>query len=704
MTQQESSKVARSVTLKRILIVALVAPAVFIAAFWATRTPERPRFDENAWRDATAVLQQQVGKAAVEHGVFAIPKAEILVPERSFACVPSSYTWPLSTEQVLRGSTVVVLDGPRSFLVSKSPVCPVADPVAKLDEQLARHIFGVLCYLELVEANGVTGFVDSRYSDWTFHLNDANFDNPNSPLTSDGKPINTRLVTPQQKGRLATLYFDSLVEGGAVHFLEKPDDISALGKELIERGLPVRNICDAIRVNYGLGFLTSHPDQAALPLLKRVDRITQKSQQHSKWMRLPLIRRFFMDERFVSYLAMVSDTLWAAETLAGRSEAERIQLAFDARVAGGRQSFAAAFYLAPAHPFEYARLLAEHYPTCDAKSRAESIRNYYRSWGSDVQVAQAGADDADPVARFAANWQLFSTTKDPKYLLECVGCIKSLNSDPAVNAHQLRIFYGRLAQAFFDDPTLVQVPEAFLGLLRAFPDNKSLNGFVLSKPAAAERISAVLLLAGGSENANAAMKIAGTFETLAAASPNDDYFHGTADSSIGLATLCAIANAKDPLVADTVLEFLDARKPGLDSSVCEPLIAGLAARGDSRLVGILEAALDAERRFPSTRPCRDPNVDYENITFRQFLSRALVTVEMRNAPDPIAYLGDSTGIDLGLMTQPVARFFADRYTTSELQAFLADDRCARIRTPLYLALCIQHDKIAATGAPERGQK
>jgi len=690
---QEAAKSGRGKMLRRaVALLCVAAAACFVYAYTAKYLAERPRFDEAAWTDANAVLVEVVGKDAVERGVVTIPKAKIAVPRRAFArtgLCPST----VITCEVLHGPCMMLfLDGPRSFIVRKSETCPFADPVALIDEEKARHIVSVLHYLEWLQAPTVTGAVSRNEGELyrSFSLDAANYGY--ATVSPEGKKLDTGAIALQLKGHLALAYVEGLFRRSEVRIATDADAIRALGKALLEHGLPPRNACDGLRMNYGIGFLTTYPDTSAIALLARAFKISQRGKADTWWKRLPLVSQFCAREKCEEYLSSADDAIRAETTLAGKPEGERAQTAFDAHPPNRGMPSWATWYLPTARPSDYAQLLASSLPSCDSTARREMISTYYRIWGKDVRVAQAGTRDTVVQTRFAANLQIFKLTRDPKALSACLACLGALY-DPAKDVRYLLArYYGSLTQAYFDDPTLDQIPAAFLAVVNGAGDEQALAQYLQPVPEAMERILAVLLMAGGKENTGAAIRIASAYEIADLASPRGGYFSVHTDMYMGYPTMYAVQNARDPQTIERIIEFLQARSPKLSSGVCEALVRGLAERGETRLAPILAAALEEDRRSPTGRKCADQDKGYALMDFTDFLNRARMIVEMRNAADPIAYLSDTKARDLQLLQEATARFLEERYTTPQLQALLADERCGGFQSAICLAIMHQREK------------
>jgi len=691
---QDATKSNRGKTLKRVAALLCIAAVGWFAYAYATRyLAERPQFDEAAWSDANAVLVEVVGKDAVERGVVAIPKAKIAVPKRSFA-LTGIQPQPLISREMIWGNFIsVFLDGPRSYLTRKSKVCPQADCVALLDEEKARHIFAVLYYLEKLQAATVTGRVNAKdsYLNRRFHLNDANYLGTGAQLASDGTKVDTVLIAHQLKAHLALSYIDDLFRSGQVRVTDSADQIRALGKALVAHNLPPHSVFGALPAEDGVDFLTTYPDPSALTLLTRAQRMAERAHSDGWWKHAPLVGRFYGPGAYACYLDGAEFAIWAAKALGGRPENERAQIAFNAREANRKDSYGPTCYLERAQPSEFAKLLAAKYPSYDARTRADLMHTYYFCRGTDIRVAQAGVDDSDIQARFLANWYVFKATRDPKALSTCLACLVGLYDVTKSNQYLLERYYGPLTQAYFDDPTLGEIPTAFRSITNGVGDEQALAQYLQPAPGALERILAVLLMAGGKENTDAAMRIAGAFEISDFVLPNGGYFHIRGEPSIGYATMLAIQSAENPQIADSIIEFLKARSPKLSSGICEAFVTGLAERGDTRLMEILDAAMK-EERSSTGRKCVDRDTGSVLMDFADFLLRARMTVEMRNAADPIAYLSDTKTRDPALLQEAAARLLEERYTTVQLQALLADERCAGFRSAICLAIMHEREK------------
>ncbi|MHC4715244.1 MAG: hypothetical protein ACYTAN_18570 [Planctomycetota bacterium] len=72
----------RKMSLRKRILIAAAAIGVIHFLFWFTPRwwVTRPRFYEDAWREAVSILEEEVGAKAVEAGLARIPRAKISVP------------------------------------------------------------------------------------------------------------------------------------------------------------------------------------------------------------------------------------------------------------------------------------------------------------------------------------------------------------------------------------------------------------------------------------------------------------------------------------------------------------------------------------------------------------------------------------------------------------------------------------------------
>lgn len=570
-------------------------------------------------------------------------------------------------------------------------------PIAQLSENDARRICATVFYSDSTAAESMSGQYDVRYSCCRLFVNDPDFPSGTLPSRDTGS------VLGQLRARTAARLLHSVMRDKAT-FLSDSSALSSWAREALHRSVPPRTMAAALEADHAIEQLEMNPDAAALPLLRKAAATTTPSRFWDSLASLPLLKNVLASRKYGEWLGEADFAIWAAENLPGKSPELVPGLLRDLYGTPRTLGYFARKYLETNHPESAAAAIVASCQSLDASMRGSKLREYY-IWGRDPAVALAFAADADSLTRFHANLRLYDLTGDSKYVasllsglpplagalspgvpskpgyatLSQTGALavrtKSAPVSPAGvalaagtpnTAGPTNSCYRMLAEVYFRYPA-PEIADALRAALSALP-----NGPAGLESYTAEPLAAVLILARGRANFDAAIAIVDTCKPM----PNGD----------GLILRHAIKRCGDPEVIDALVELLSKRSPDFRGRLCEAVVEGLAARGDERILPLIEAALVQEASAPSSYKAEDSNAYGRAITIGDMLSRAALIVQMRTAADPLAFLLEMPDAEMAALSRPAAELLAERFTADQLRLLLSDRRYAFLRDAIYCAL------------------
>lgn len=640
----------RNMSLRKRLLVAVLAIAAVHASFyyiprwWLTR----PRFDEAAWREAVEILKADVGAAAVEKGLFSIPRIPVSTP----------YEVVTSATMTARDSTPLLPYGQRqkevwlrlggddcAMLFTKSHTGfsgqPVIDSIeaCRLGPAEARHVWRVLKYLSTAPSTAA-----SKWEPWPSALRQATdkgghalWMTPPARTFPEVPATVATLVIDQLRGSCASSYLWGLKCGGAVTVSSSPDaNIPEIIK--VSRGVMARARAYTEQVDSVVRLLLEYPDKRLLKPLRSVSRRFSPSAVYEWFSQIPALASsmaFDMPTFFEpDYPPDIVDAqIWAIEALAeGERGREALWEAAFTHAAWTARNRRALIVTSALWPDEWQKRVREDFISQNHERETVLMERFYDLCPDDPRVAQIAMGTS-----YRAPLHLYRITGDPQYLkgaMQAIGLwklnLRLLLADDAWSADAARIALDQLRH-----------------------ERSTMGG---TSPACA--------LASSKDDASYLLALADTPDMLRIAGVASDLIQNTA---------LRLLRYQDPTpVRRGLADFLAARPE--DAAGSSVALGVLAEIGDLETAQALRAD-DAKRGYPAA-------------------ADIAAVIEARFAADLLAYLvalqnrGRLAASDEDSVADGILRALAARYSMEDLQCLLADERYT-VLTPLLYAVMLE---------------
>jgi hypothetical protein len=700
-----------NLTLRRRIIIAVLAIAVIHALFrWLPGYIERrPRFYGDAWARAVEILKEEVGPAAVENGVFYIPREG---------------AWRFTSAFMVRPSldAIVWHPGPDlSALLDRK--------VARLSRREAQQLLATFRYLSLVKVRTMPPPCRDR-TRLEFYV----FDGRHMLLDYDGRQQGNLFdvrVASNAVGRFSRM----LAVSDDIEPVESDDEIASALCRVLKSCTPPRNRFEAALIDHAANGLWQHPARDAVPDLAIVNRLIRTRQREGRWSdvfrKLPLVGRFFSRELqdweqdwrgdFIAR-SVLSKALWCCENLAGKSEAEQIA-AWERAIFGKEPEDCPTSLFVRNHREEFARLLLKHWDSVSSDHRRSVYLNDVRNCDPDtvreiagrlaeseypvfqvhanrtlyeltgerkyidrlLEIARSSEDSATPSARIDTNRVLYELTGDHKYIEDLLE-ITRLPEDPAaltVDKHSeiRQNVIEPLLGLYTQHPSLDAVRDRLIDTWQSLSD-AGLEWRVMRMDFFADRVCSALIRAGGRENIEVAM-------AMIRKEGEDQQLEASRQGYLWRPSLSCekdLLSSRDPHLSDAILDYLRGELPGLSQSAWFTLARVLALKGDERLAVLFREALprveEIEAQSPSL-PIRldDPDLGTPDLSKPQVV-KGLIAI----AEDRVGFILDlpDREREIALLIGGTALFRG--YTEEELLALMAEERCEPLLFTLYQQL------------------
>jgi hypothetical protein len=684
-------------SLRSRIIIAVAAIALVHALFrWVPGYVERrPRFYEDAWKRANEILKEEVGAAAVENGVFYIPREKISVA--STGGTWRRYEWAF---MVLPSGDAFV-GHPLDYLSADHP-----GKWARLSPDEAQQLLATFRYLLLARVRSVPES-DSGESEGSFYSFDGRrmLPGPDSGDSSgpfhlfDGRHMLSeyeysyhRYFEPlaslpgDAKANAAERVCRSLAESGEITFIESEDETAAALCRVVKYCRRIRNPFEAALLGYAARDLRQCPTADAVPALAKVKRPAGTFESRSDWQDtledIPVIGRFFGWDKSQDWRRVyVGDALWACENLVGKSEAERLAAYETALFSEERPRVSVPLFV-EGYPAEFTTLVLKHWDSLSEDARSLYL-HFAHGWGDGGRaIAERLADSED--LSVDSNCLLYEVTGERKYLTAALEAVRTPVDLAALNSdehYELQTAFSQLAEIYKEDPSLEQVRERFISLWQSLSATglewHEMDDFDV------EEICKGLLSAGGRENIEIAWEMIRKSDDKSEW-PFPKWFFRALHADLW----CAhdLLQSHDPLVADAILEFVRGELPELKRCAWLPLSRVLALKGDERLAVLLREALPrVEDGVPRTPYYRSP--PEATYYFKSEILKGLITVvECINADDQVVFLLGLPDGELELVTDLGETGLLANYTEDQILAFMAEERCEPLLSLLYSTL------------------
>jgi len=667
-------------SMKRRVVIAVVAIAVIHGGVYLFAS--RPRFYEPAWRDAVGVLKRQVGKAAVENGVFTIPRRWIVVPRRDVVLVGkrgSPWNMLHGRAQKVTEFACLVNNGEESRLIRactwswyggrKAYDTDSDCAVEGIKADAARHARAVIAYLGMVKSAGQCGlFPDYEFQELVPVTTVYPSGLVAAPFTPYSKTVSVRLVQSDCIAR----YLEDLLRGDVEHLSSASSDVVPALLQVVKTAFSKPQDADMAR--FALGILRNYPDKQSIPILQ--EKMLQEAARlassrkgvAAKIRDWPFVGRFFAETPGLEYLKEdVDRSIWSAETFADGPKNEKWKSAAEALAtdADAYHCRSAAKYIGAGRDSGLSEYFSSNYGTMCTCAKYFLLQDYEQCFGNDQAFARTAASDPDAGVKTLALWNIHRITgadADRQLFLEAL---------PSADAVVFRMLIP-LEKLGFDSETL----ERASALLRA------------RYPSARCGMSLPFSLAdvGGEDN----IRFLGN--VLAAPVPNGA---GTGGEMPRIAAAMALAYTGDPRAIKELVAYL--RAP-VDEVACGVVLRLAALTCDEETLDEVDSLV----RAPSwpLPECRDEGVFLVNAQ-KSADPVSFIREEFRRDIPAREEYGEATFV-FGPAVQhvlTVAAVLAERLTEDELERALADEPSDSMRYMLYLALVRHRFKAAESAQP-----
>ncbi len=693
-------------TLKVRIIIAVVAIAAIHAAF--TFIPPwwdaRPRFYPDAWAEADSILREEVGNAAVDKGLFFIPKDKVRAP-RNLEITLTSNLPPqndtLSDSCLVCGDTVYLGNAQR---------------LARVSPEKARHVVAVFAYLRNVVAadQGEPPEIDS--TSFFYRLKEDSFVRAKD---DDGE----RTLVAAVRVHSGLRYCERL-QNGALPLLDQDEEIGRLAYALLQEVIPPRTSFQESLAETATDLLDESPCLDAVDLLKRMISIQDARDSASRrdWLRrIPVIGRLFAGPREDYDIPSADYVLTTTLALGGKSPQERVDFALnllfgEEKPSDELENFRPVCYLVQNWPDAFRERVIKEWPGLTPEDRGGYFRCINQCGTGIEAIAALVVAEDDEHLRAKAGCVLCKTTGESRFLDECIGLMPLWDKSDPSKDFEWTTECESLRDLYKEDRTLKAIPDYFSKAWLSLPQTSKNKDVLRHLPI--ESCFTTLTLAGRPDTLSAAVEILDVYADPPVSSPDTQFCGGVYRyNSIELFsedTYEMLVETADPACIDAMLAYLQKDPSCLMGRMREAYTNILAKRGDMRVLPLIEQAVLAAGpvKEPEAKATDDiesnaylyyggySSDDYQRRSYVNWLYRSAAEVRITNAPDPLAHLLASTEKERTFAAAPAAELLAARFTESELLALLADDTYAPIRMHVFLALCNRRylDREAATAS------
>jgi len=684
---------------KRLVVLSIVLAIAALIAWRCvlSRLNSRPRFYADSWNDAVAALREEVGSSLVDAGFWSIPRQPLALAGPCATAVQS-----LTDKDVkeFKGmSFFVSLDGSRSMLAGRvwsaeaATKPPVRARVARLTESEARGVIAAFRYLGTITPRHDLGDSDSierflRSGDFGA----ASYDTSPAPLApslSEDKSVLSAV-----RARAAARFAEKVVTIGRFQYLREDKDVSALALSTLGSCYPCKNRFSQETASNAIDLLEDYPAASAVKRLKWIEKRRQGNNWLDNLWRIPVIGSLFSAGRSDSSFDVSADSaLWTCENLSRKSAAQCVDIldgvAF-AKTSG--QNFSDCHFI-QRWPLEFNNSLKKHWSSLDG----DEIRNYLRCMNlcglPTPEIAQLAAGSQEGVTRARGNLMLYDLAGSGEYLARCLKDLPLWNDLRAVDPDTRRDWqpvYEGAALAYMRNKTLSEIPAALsAGIDKLRPQDLVWNAV---SEQLSDEVVAALVTAGGRPCADALANVFRCWTANELDSANEmGIYRSSHDEPIdflGDTTKRALAESRDPMVADVLLAYIESTSPAPEPRLRNAFVYALAMQGDRRLAAVLaKRSKPAAARESEEAVSSDFEATHEPRPGQPAADTSLAILDLRNAADPLAFLLERSSQGLIRMSDAAGFTLSDKYPAAELEKLLLDERFAKLAGPLYLALC-----------------
>jgi len=708
----------RNWSLRKRIFIAVTAIAVIHLAFyvgprwWYTR----PRFYPKGYEKAVSILKEEFGEAAVERGVFSIPKDAVVVPYKGFAKVQDTLSRTEFHVYLAGDGAYFYFDGLRG----KEWVALAARTTA----ETGRDAWAELAYLERTVIRGdITPDCEIQtYGTYTVFCDRVRLDRgvENGSYDAMERMHEERGVISYAKSELRARAVRAILEANSAVFASEAEQRREVLRAILGASVPPRSSWDRERILRLAGAYGEIAGEGDLGTLRRL-----KSAQFVRpwyWFayRLPVIGTWLEAKRglagyvgvgpmavaprsdhLMSYVNL-DGHIWAVEALAGKSSAERLRVLSETAFGSGRPDnltivHEAGKRLAREFPQEYGDLLAGNFrPFYDESKIAADPSWWAKTIAADEPLARLIAAEPYRGAEPSVCAALYRMTGDKSYLDRLKDVVRA-----RIGRDRSRAAMRALLDAYAKDRSLVDIPEfarEVLGVISLTTEGEGrdplkalwlgTNMIDFMIPADDSRCVEIL-----SELVNEPEKV---LEAAFAQSPRGRTLWAEAAKALGRSGL---PEARDALMRK-------AESPGFldDKTVAACVLRGLAISGEPRALPVLrdlavKAFLDAVHDGGANAIALGPGRDFRNA------AAAAAAVELASAPDRCERFAT---LDLAEVAGEPKGNYANRvpartvipstvlsciFSADDLRLILADYRCAEVRGNVITALYIKERRL-----------
>jgi len=699
----------RELPLRSRVLLVLAILAAICAAFYAVPRviTTWPRFDENAWAEATQALRAEVGSPSVDGGAFAVPRKKLSCPYRGHATL----TVDDGVKYERRWWMLVVAPGASRLVACKSKLVPAGghwrpyDPrTASLTDTQARRIWTALRFLSSVQSAPppdavietkqklvfMSCFADATWPRWRV-----------AERTTETKPLPLpTLVGMASQAR----YLDSL--SASLAWSTSPGDTVPAMIDWLRMASRPFTRADREAASWPVErYLSLHPDvRAVAPLCAVSYEVAWNKYCSFGWWRthVPFFRYPTRPDPFVQDYN--EGTFRFIEAVAGRSPQEQCRIATAIALSPEGKAVpatlaapaldprnehtlrrAALMYLAATQGDKWCETLLKHAESVGAVPRT-AMAMYYDELptASEARLARLGVNDPAPGISCYYRYHLFRITRD----LACLDPLWQMADAPGLSRGDGHNYASQtLAWAYCLDPSVGDLPAFFREHLNEDSWQEATSTIAKKGGPENDQFLSELIL----DRAKALRPFG--------YDPNDEDDETTGALNrvrIWVASYQAFYNPSS--AADSLCAFLkspEASRP--QGPFRDRAIAILGTVGDASALRILEelyaqqrsnvtwqsSKLDDPEWLPPGPACYTAMPDPVTL-----LSGSITAIRCRQSPDPLAFLRslDDASRKIAVSGPYLPTILAAKYSTEELEALLADPSHAWLRQPIYSAL------------------
>ncbi|MHC4714942.1 MAG: hypothetical protein ACYTAN_16995, partial [Planctomycetota bacterium] len=622
---------------------------------------------EEAWTRAVEILKEEVGDAAVDNGVFYIPREEISVASSGGAWI--NYGWAF-----------MVLPSGDVFLSSRKP------RIAHVPREQAQQLLATFHYLLLARFRSIPeSSSDAAYA--PFFVFDGRRMIPVEGYARAHSALDGRVRT-----NAARRFAGALAQSGDLKFIDSDDEMIAALCRAVNGCRRIRNRFEAALLRRAVNGLCECPTAEIAPALAKIKRFVDTLDDRSDWLDtledLPVIGRFFgWGESQQWRRVNVNEALWACENLPGKSEAEWLA-AYETAFFGEERPGISVCPLVKGHPEEFTKLVLKHWDSLSDGDRSSHLYCARICGDGGRAIAERLTDSEDLSERVSANCVLYKATGDRKYLTDSLEALQWPKDPGALNGNErykFRSAVGLVADLYKEDPSLEELRIGFISLWRSIsqncPDWNEMSDW------GPEEVCAAFIRAGGRENIEIAMEI------IRKSSENAQfdtayYFGNSKPWHPYLWCEAETRRSQDPFLLDAMLEYIRGELLQLKRRAWFPLSCVLASRGDDRLAALFREALPRAEAADAqdSSPCIVVEGGIAEYSTADVLRALIAVVDCINAENPADFLLDLPDEVRDLATALGGAALLPNYSEEEILAFMAEKRCEPLLSPLYDAL------------------